>query len=140
MIAIGRDDNTDLYQRQSHSFGDYTRIYLDALAATNDANSGVFSSDRSYVSIEIIKMYWTLRFLPLPKFLLELLRVSMQVVLPEWKVTKTNITENFSIDLKVNSTLANNINNNKICLLIDDDGVFLMEELLIKITIPQLLY
>ncbi|MFB0997383.1 MAG: hypothetical protein QMC28_01615, partial [Flavobacteriales bacterium] len=49
VIGIGRDDSQALLQRQSHSFDDVTRVYLNTLQPTNIANTGVFNSDTSYV-------------------------------------------------------------------------------------------
>ena len=52
IIGIARDDNTALYQRQSHLASDSVRLYLGStpLTATmNGSNTSTFSTDKSYV-------------------------------------------------------------------------------------------
>lgn len=49
VIGIGRDINTDLYQRQSQQADDLTRLYLSTLSSSNSNNSGTFSGDRQFV-------------------------------------------------------------------------------------------
>ena len=49
VIGIGRDDNQALLQKQSHSFYDIERLYIDFLQPTNVSNSGIINSDTSYV-------------------------------------------------------------------------------------------
>ena len=51
ITCIGRDDNTTLSQKQSHQSDDKTRLYISALQATNETNTGSFSSDNPYVVI-----------------------------------------------------------------------------------------
>jgi hypothetical protein len=52
IIGIARDDNTALYQRQSHLANDSVRLYLGGTplaTATNGANTATFGADRSYI-------------------------------------------------------------------------------------------
>lgn len=52
IIGIARDDNTALYQRQSHLASDSVRLYMGSTpltAATNGANTATFSTDKSYI-------------------------------------------------------------------------------------------
>lgn len=123
VVGIARDDNQGLLQKQSHSYDDTTRIYLNSLATTNSANAGTFVADRSFVMIghNTDKMCAT---------------VSSNLEIPgtcglysrlerEWKVTNTNLTENFNLDITLN-TCANQglVNINELRLLVDDDGDF----------------
>lgn len=52
IAGIGRDDNTDLYQRQSASVNDtsLTIAVGDSIAATNQTSPGAFSDDLSFMS------------------------------------------------------------------------------------------
>jgi len=52
IIGIGRDDNTTLYQRQSHLPADSIRLYLGPTplaTTTNQANTSTFAADKSYI-------------------------------------------------------------------------------------------
>ena len=52
IIGIARDDNTALYQRQSHLANDSVRLYMGSVpltAVTNGANTATFGADNSYV-------------------------------------------------------------------------------------------
>lgn len=52
IIGIARDDNTALYQRQSHLANDSVRLYMGSTplaTATNGANTATFSADKSYI-------------------------------------------------------------------------------------------
>ena len=50
VIGIGRDDNSGLTQKQSHTDDDSSRVYLSSLASTNSLNiSGSFSANNSFV-------------------------------------------------------------------------------------------
>ena len=52
ILGIARDDNTALYQRQSHLANDSVRLSLGGTplaAATNGANAATFGADKSYI-------------------------------------------------------------------------------------------
>ena len=52
IIGIGRDDNSSLYQRQSHLASDSVRLYLGAVplaTATNAANTASFGANNAYI-------------------------------------------------------------------------------------------
>jgi len=123
VIGIGRDDTQELQQKQSQTTDDSTRIYLNTLQASNVANTGTFTTDVSYILLGNNK---------------GILRnsVSANAEVPascglysrlerEWKVTKTNITDDFSIDIKLNSSAApGSVNIADLRFLVDDDGDF----------------
>ena len=124
VIGICRDDNEALIQKQSHSFDDITRLYIDNLAVTNGTNLGAFPNDLTYLvsghnndimcstaasNIEIPSGYDITNRLA-----------------REWKVTKTDFIQNFNMDFTTNicpDFISANLTNLK--LLIDDDGDFL---------------
>ena len=123
VIGIGRDDNQALLQKQSHSFDDVTRIYIDALQTNNASNIGVFNNDTSYVMIGdngglLCNTLATGSELPpAPLFNSRIER--------EWKVTKTNFSQTFNCDITI-SPCAIGIDFDTTCLalLVDDDGDF----------------
>ncbi|MDR3713844.1 MAG: T9SS type A sorting domain-containing protein [Puia sp.] len=52
IIGIARDDNTSLYQKQSHLATDSVRLYLGSVplaAATNGSNTATFGANNSYI-------------------------------------------------------------------------------------------
>lgn len=51
IIGLGRQDNSGLYQKQSHTIDDSTRIYLSTLQSVNSDNTGTFAADESFVII-----------------------------------------------------------------------------------------
>lgn len=125
VIGIGRDDAEALNQKQSHSFDDLYRIYLSTLATTNDANTGTFSSDISYVTFghRIGSNCGSgISNSESPA------NVQSRIA-KEWKATKTNFTDVFSWDLKIDTCSINGYTNgaidpNNFTLLVDDDGNF----------------
>ncbi|MEN8957397.1 MAG: PKD domain-containing protein, partial [Flavobacteriales bacterium] len=123
VIGIGRDDDQALLQKQSHSFDDLTRIYLNNLVATNVANTGVFNADTSYVMIGdngglLCNTLATGNELPAVPFFNS--RIER-----EWKVTKTNFSQDFNLAITI-SPCAIGVDFDTTCLalLIDDDGNF----------------
>jgi hypothetical protein len=123
VIGIARDDNQGLLQKQSHSYDDTTRIYLNALTATNTANSGAFSTDNSYVTIghNTDQMCATIASnAEIPGTCGLYSRLER-----EWKVTNTNFTDQFNLDLTLNACAnQGSVNPNELRLLVDDDGNF----------------
>ena len=123
IIGIGRDDNEALIQKQSHTLEDTVRIYLSTLAASNATNSGTFTNNNSYVVMggDQGKMYSTLASnTEIPTGFGIYSRLER-----EWKVTKTNITQDFNCDIKLNSGASPTmINTAHLRLLVDDDGDF----------------
>ena len=123
VVGIGKDGSQALLQKQSHSFDDITRIYIDALQTNNAANVGVFNNDTSYVIIGtngglLCNTLATGSELPpTPLFNSRIER--------EWKVTKTNFSQTFNCDITI-SPCAIGIDFDTTCLalLVDDDGDF----------------
>lgn len=124
VIGIGRDDNQELNQKQSHAYDDTTRIYLSTLEATNAANTGSFTNDISYVTIghdqgQVCATAASLAEMPGCTALYSRLE-------REWKVTKTNLTQTFQIDISLNGCGAPaSVDVSHLRLLVDDDGDFL---------------
>ena len=117
VIGIGRDDNSALYQRQSHQPDDSTRIYISSLATTNVGNAGTFSSNNQFVVMahnggQMRKNASTNNERPAGLFS----RINR-----EWKVTNTAFSGTFSVDFKLNTSpiVATDLR-----LLVDDDGNF----------------
>ena len=123
VIGIGRDDNEGLLQKQSHTFDDTTRIYLNTLEPTNAANSGAFAADISYVTIGhdeamMCSSEETSDEIPIGFFIGSRLD-------REWKVTKSNIVEEFNLDFTLNyCDPLDVIDIANLRLLVDDDGDF----------------
>ena len=123
VIGIGRDDSQALLQRQSHSFDDVTRVYLNTLQPTNIANTGVFNSDTSYVmmgsngGLMCSRFTTVLEVPPTPLLNSRLER--------EWKVTKSNFSQNFNCDFTISPcATGNDFDTSCLALLVDDDGDF----------------
>ncbi len=119
VIGIGRDDNSALLQKQSHQWDDSTRIYLATLQSSNTANTGSFSSDAAFVIMghnnqPLKHTYGSANEYPPGLGIYS--RIDR-----EWKITNTNFTGSFSIDIKLNTSL---ITASDIRILIDDDGDF----------------
>jgi len=123
VIGIGRDDSQGLLQKQSHSFYDVTRIYLANLAVTNVANMGLFQSDSSFVLIGnngglTCNTLSTRNELPAIPFLNS--RIER-----EWKVTKTNFSQDFNCDITISPcAIGIDFDTSCLALLVDDDGNF----------------
>jgi len=123
VIGIGRDDNEALLQKQSHSFDDSVRIYVSTLAATNAANAGSFASDISYIIMgdnQARMCNTTASAAEIPGTCSLVSRLAR-----EWKVTRTNSTDNFNMDITLNSCAATaSVNVSDLRFLVDDDGDF----------------
>ncbi len=122
VICIGRDDAEALMQKQSHSFSDSVKLYVSTLAATNKDNAGTFSQDKSYVMIGhnngALCSLNSNAEVPAGQGVLS--RIDR-----EWKVTKTNFTDTFSIDITLNPCAnVSSINVADLRLLVDNDGDF----------------
>lgn len=123
VIGIGREDNESLLQKQSHTFDDVTRIYINNLSLTNVSNSGTIVNDTSYVLIgndNGVMCPTAVSNLEVPPTPLVSARLER-----EWKITKTNFSQNFSCDFTIGSCVTpSNFNLNCLVLLVDDDGNF----------------
>ncbi len=126
IIGIGRDDIEALTQKQSHQDDDTVRIYLNSIAATNNANGGSFSSDISYVvqGANNGKLRTTATAMAdIPTGLTSCAITSR--LEREWKVTRTNMAQTYNMDVKLSSTAApGSVNVAHLRLLVDADGDF----------------
>ncbi len=121
VIGIGRDDGSDLLQKQSRTLDDSTAVYLSTLAADNDANSGTFKTDRQFLLIgrndgKMCATAASSAELPASVF---------SRIEREWKVENTGFEESFSIDLQLsNCANLSSITTTDLILLVDEDGDF----------------
>lgn len=118
IIAIGRDDGSELMQKQSHTAKDSMRIYLSVLAATNAINRGSFGSDGAFIVAgnNGDKMLFDKSNTEFPKNQRIYNRMGR-----EWKITNTNFTGSFSMDIKLSNA---SVTAADVKLLIDDNGDF----------------
>lgn len=122
VIGIGRENSEGLYQKQSHTPDDTTRIYLGSLAATNGANTGTIGNF-SYIMIGDNQGAMNAN-------------ATANAEVPgtcglysrlerEWKVTRTSAGTDFSIDVTLNSGAGlGSVTVSQLRLLVDDDGDF----------------
>lgn len=125
IIGIGRDSLESLHQKQSHTNDDVFRIYLGSLASSNSINSIPVSQNISYVIVgdnagvicatstsnaEILSVAGCLPTSRLTR---------------EWKLQKTNFTDDVNFDITLPSCAAPSlVNPSELVLLVDDDGNF----------------
>ncbi len=115
IIVIGRDDNEELLQKQSKTIDDSLKVYIDALVASNGANTGSISNDTSFLVIG----HNTERQ---QGFEVEMPAGIESILEREWKITNTNFADSYSIEIEWDSNGVFDIND--IRLLVDDDGNF----------------
>jgi len=123
VIGIGRDDNSELIQKQSNTIDDTTRLYIDALQATNNLNSGVFTTNIGYIVMGHNQdlMYATQNSITeMPASCGLNSRMER-----EWKITKSNFDQVFHADFKL-CPFADvaSVDVSHLRLLVDDDGDF----------------
>ena len=126
IIGIGRDDAESLTQRQSHYDTDDVRIYLSSLAASNSANAGSFSSDVSYVVMGDNNGLHCSTAASNAEIPTGLTNCSLYSRLEkEWKVTRTNMGQNYNMDVKLSTCgIPGSVTVSDLRLLVDDDGNF----------------
>ncbi len=114
VIGIGRDDNSDLIQNQSHQLDDSTRIYLSTLNISNSGNTGSFSTNSQFLLMghnsDALKSLGSSEF---PSAIGIYSRIER-----EWKITNTNFNGNFSLDITLNT---NPLTASDLRLLVDTD-------------------
>jgi len=122
VIGIGREDAQALYQKQSHSVDDTSRIYKETLEVSNIANTANID-DYSYILMgdNQDKMYAT---------------ITSNAEVPgncglysrlerEWKVNRTSDATLFNIDLTLQpDAVTGSVTTTDLRLLVDDDGDF----------------
>ncbi|PHR50053.1 MAG: hypothetical protein COA32_02660 [Fluviicola sp.] len=121
VIGIGRDDIEGLLQKQSHSFDDSIRLYIDELQNKNLDNVGNINADISYVLLghnnaplcgtEVSNQ--------------ELINSVNSRIARELKITNTDFNQPFNVDLKLDtcSSIAG-INTANIRVLVSEDDDF----------------
>ncbi len=115
IIVVGRDDDSGLYQRQSHSPDDSIRVFIDNLASDNLANAGAITNDLSFISIGHNDGRLIGGGVAAPRGIISRFnRV--------WKITNTNFNDDFNLSIEWDST--GNFDINDIRLLVDSDGDF----------------
>jgi N-terminal domain of BNR-repeat neuraminidase len=123
IIGIGRDATANLLQKQSHNYDDSVRIYKGPLVATNIANTSTFAVDNSFVIVgantgAMCSTGATISEMPSACGLFSRLD-------REWKVTRTNMAEDFNMDFTLNSCATPGaVSVADLRLLVDDDGNF----------------
>jgi len=123
VIGIGRDDSEALIQKQSHTFDDSTRLYIDPLAATNLANTGTFTNNVSYIVMghntgNLCATTASNTEVPVSCGLNSRLE-------REWKVTKTNFNQNCNMDFNIGGCgNPNNVDVSHLRFLVDNDSNF----------------
>lgn len=126
VIGIGRDDAEGLLQKQSHQDDDTVRIYISSLAGMNASNAGTFTNDISYVVMGANsgKLCTTGAAMgEIPSGLTSCALTSR--LTREWKVTRTNMAQNYHMDVKLNACGApGTVNVAHLRFLVDDDGNF----------------
>jgi hypothetical protein len=126
IIGIGRDDSELLTQKQSHYDDDNTRIYMGTLAAMNPANGSTFSVDGSYVMMGDNNGAYCATTASNAEIPTGLTNCTLYSRLErEWKVTRTNMAQNYNMDVKLAACgVPGSVNVSHLRLLVDDDGNF----------------
>lgn len=126
IIGIGRDDAEALIQKQSHTDDDVVRIYISSITATNVANTGSFTNDISYVIAGANTGNMCATSASNSEVPTGLTNCALFSRLErEWKVTKTNLPQNFNMDFRLASCGApGSVNTSHLRFLVDDDGNF----------------
>ncbi len=123
IIGIGRDDNGSLLQKQSHEFYDQSRIYISSIASDNASNTGNYSVDSQYAVMGNGGGLVSIRSRDVgnaeaPASVLSRLE-------RDWKLTNTNFTDLFNIDIRLNSCVdIPSIVDTDLRLLVDNDTDF----------------
>ena len=123
IIGIAEDFKSALSQKQSHTQDDSTRIYLGLLANTNAANTTNFNTDSSYLILgnnrdQLCGTASSNLEIPAGSNLQSRFE-------REWKLTNTNFSGSFSIDIKAAAcAMLSGVNSADLRLLVDDDGDF----------------
>ncbi len=116
IIGIGKE--CYFYQKQSEATDDSVKIFMSTLAASNDANVGTITNDVSYVMIGHDKG----RLRATAAANAEKPASVVNRLAREWKVTNTNFSDSYSIEIEWDSVGAFDLSHMR--LLVDDDGDF----------------
>lgn len=118
VIGIGRDVAQEFYQKQSKTQDDSLIVYINNLAANNEANVGVVSNNESYLLIGNDKRR-------LQSTAASNAEKPVGIATRwerEWKITNTNFNDSYTLEFEWDSVSAFDIND--IRLLVDTDGDF----------------
>ncbi|MGJ8661674.1 MAG: gliding motility-associated C-terminal domain-containing protein, partial [Bacteroidota bacterium] len=126
VIGIGRDDSQGLLQKQSHAFDDNYRLYISNLSPTNIGNTGTINSNISYITMGQLNATGC----STAASQAEAPAGTQSRLVKEWKVTNTNFSQTFNVDIKIDTcqnpgSFVGNVDLANLQLLIDsDDGNF----------------
>lgn len=126
IIGIGRDDNATLYTKQSRQADDTVRIYMNTIQTTNAANTANITNDRSFViqGSDDRKLCSTASAMTEVPSGLASCAITSRLE-REWRVTRTNMAQNYNMDIKLNACGApGSVTVAHLRLLVDDDGNF----------------
>ncbi|GEM_PF-780243 len=115
VIAIGRDNSSELLQKQSSTPDDSLRVYMATFSETNQDNPGSISSDLSFLAIGHNggKQRGNTDEVPAGIY---------SKLIREWKITNTNFSDTYTIEIEWDS--IENVDLDHLRLLVDDDGDF----------------
>jgi DNA uptake protein ComE-like DNA-binding protein len=117
ILAIGRDDMSGLYQKQTQDQTDSLTIYIDALAADNDANTGSITNDLSFLVVGHNGGKQRAQPVEMPAGIKSRFE-------REWQVTNYNFDDAFSMEIEWDNVNAGGFDIAQIRLLVDDDEDF----------------
>jgi hypothetical protein len=115
IIAIARDDQTNLLQKQSSTQDDSLRVFVDTYAANNQDNTGTIATDMSFLVVGHNGETQRGKTEEMPASMYSRLE-------REWMITNTNFTDTYSLEIEWDS--VGNVDINDLRLLVDDDGDF----------------
>ncbi|RYM35165.1 T9SS type A sorting domain-containing protein [Brumimicrobium glaciale] len=123
IIGIGKDQNSNLLQKQSHQFDDSVRIYKGNLNTPNSGNPSTFANDRSFVVMGAS----TGRLCATDNSNTELppgLGLFSKLE-REWRITRTNMNETFNIDIRLAGCgIPGSVDISDLRFLVDTDDNF----------------
>lgn len=119
VIGIGRDDLSDLYQKQAVTRDDSTALYLGTLQAENSQNTSAISDDFASV---LLGHNGAWLYDPTAGNNPEKPAGIFARLQREWKITNTNFADTYN--MKIECKDCGNFNINDIRLLVDTDGDF----------------
>jgi hypothetical protein len=127
IIGIGRDDATELRQHQSITEDGAVRIYREALSVSNVNNMNNFGNDLAYILVGsnaglLKEDAATSSETPTATKSSEIIDIRLD---QEFKVTKTNVTDDFNMEIDIDgSSSLSSYSDAELRLIVDDDGDF----------------
>ncbi len=123
--VIGLGKECYLHQKQSESSDNSAIVYMSSLAATNDANGGSVTNNASYLMLghnNLDLKSTNDANSEVPPAGTDGYTVHSRLA-REWKVTNTNFSDNYSLEIEIDDQ-SGIASLNDLCLLVDDDGDF----------------